>query len=366
MDKGTANLALTAVCAAASIACAVFGYPHWAEWRHKRKQQPRGTAVKTGSLFVLLGIASIGLLTASAVFLGEWLYLKFFPVHPTVSVLALATLLIFVIGAWWLLASNAGDVIDDSKTLRSQISTLDADVSKWKVEYQRKFLECEEKDRERAQLITIKDGDCKTLKTESDLRIAALVRDLRGKDEECNQKVNKLNEKYSQILKDRERLQQKAPTELTTSDPRVYVEVQQREDDLRNSRHTVFVLTNRGEGEARKIQVTLPLAVGAATFHEIDVLGAGVSIETSPRIDDARWVKDDLFDLLAKQPRNNGLDSEIVIPFTIGYEDFRGRRFTVSAVMSYFPLNDALKRHDMLMKNSPIMSVKHGECKVTM
>ena len=134
-------LALTVLSVAFGGLCALFAYPQWSEWREKRKQSPRVGAMRARSIFVPLGVASVALFTISAVFLGEWLYLRFYSVYPRTCWGILLLVLAALLGAWWLLARNVSDAVEDAKTLRDSVAVHEAEVYKWKVEYEKKSLE---------------------------------------------------------------------------------------------------------------------------------------------------------------------------------------------------------------------------------
>lgn len=125
-------LACAVVGTLACVACAIFAYPHWREYRQQQKKQRGGAAVKRPPSFVYLGVAFVVFFVASVVFGGTWLFLRFYSVHPKIFWGGVAGLSLVLVWLWWFVADNAADTVADVTELRPALALAKNEVDRLK------------------------------------------------------------------------------------------------------------------------------------------------------------------------------------------------------------------------------------------
>ena len=139
---------------------------------------------------------------------------------------------------------------------------------------------------------------------------------------------------------------------LKASDPRVYVEIEDRRLDdgsAGNFPETLFVLRNEGGDVAHKVQIE-PLSVvsGTAQFNRVETLPSGERKTVQPKIERfSIFERHDVARLLRKEWDAAGeLTDEFSRPMRITYEDFAGTKFETAFTLLLHPIRDILKlRH---------------------
>lgn len=188
MDKITANLYATLVCAAFAILtfvlAAVYGWPQWREAVERRKaQRSAAVPVRTQrSAFVWWATATVFLLIACGIFAESWFYFGIKPYHPRLYWICMASVLLVLVALGWLIGNTADKILDDYRRARS-----DAETSKSALGLLRKADDAE---------IAHKD----TFIADAQKEVRELKEKLNEKDKECEEKVNALNLQWSHKL----------------------------------------------------------------------------------------------------------------------------------------------------------------------
>lgn len=157
--------------------------------------------------------------------------------------------------------------------------------------------------------------------------------------------------------------------QMSPSDPRVYVEIDDRTQTERMFPPTVVVLRNHGGDVAHKVEIEpLALTTDRITFEAVDTIPAGGKSEVLPDVERVGVLqKHDIRAALLKEWNAAGkLDPEFSRKLRVTYEDFRKRRFETSFDLVYSPIRDIIRqkgRNRALDEATTVLRVTNVEIK---